>query len=113
MIRRPPISTLFPYTTLFRSIHPLADVYRFSASDTKFGVVEQEGGKIHLINSDGFHYQGFPLKGNSRFSIGLLKNAAYRFNVVTKPRDFPLIIEVVVGAAGKQVEAIGRTHQKS
>src|SRR3712207_8446063 len=25
MIRRPPRSTLFPYTTLFRSIYPLAD----------------------------------------------------------------------------------------
>src|SRR5256885_5595914 len=24
MIRRPPRSTLFPYTTLFRSLHPLA-----------------------------------------------------------------------------------------
>src|SRR3712207_7360983 len=24
MIRRPPRSTLFPYTTLFRSVHPLA-----------------------------------------------------------------------------------------
>src|SRR2546430_4085632 len=26
MIRRPPRSTLFPYTTLFRSAHPLRDV---------------------------------------------------------------------------------------
>src|SRR5258708_15345793 len=26
MIRRPPRSTLFPYTTLFRSIHKLADL---------------------------------------------------------------------------------------
>src|SRR2546425_10931747 len=26
MIRRPPRSTLFPYTTLFRSVHPFGDV---------------------------------------------------------------------------------------
>src|SRR3712207_8261120 len=26
MIRRPPRSTLFPYTTLFRSVHEVADV---------------------------------------------------------------------------------------
>src|SRR5688572_31730582 len=26
MIRRPPRSTLFPYTTLFRSLHPLREV---------------------------------------------------------------------------------------
>src|SRR2546429_6195584 len=28
MIRRPPRSTLFPYTTLFRSHHPIADGWR-------------------------------------------------------------------------------------
>src|SRR2546430_5707580 len=28
MIRRPPRSTLFPYTTLFRSLNNLADTYR-------------------------------------------------------------------------------------
>jgi hypothetical protein len=71
------------YVSFENKIHPLADIYRFSASDTKFGVVEQEGGKIHLINSDGSHYQGFPLKGNSRFSIGFLKSSAYRFNLIT------------------------------
>src|SRR5258708_16641013 len=27
MIRRPPRSTLFPYTTLFRSLHPELDVF--------------------------------------------------------------------------------------
>src|SRR5437868_13273575 len=30
MIRRPPISTLFPYTTLFRSAHPISFTCRFS-----------------------------------------------------------------------------------
>src|SRR5688572_31313775 len=34
MIRRPPRSTLFPYTTLFRSICPAAG--RISAGGTKF-----------------------------------------------------------------------------
>src|SRR2546428_6035996 len=28
MIRRPPRSTLFPYTTLFRSLHPAAQLVR-------------------------------------------------------------------------------------
>src|SRR5436190_9798859 len=28
MIRRPPRSTLFPYTTLFRSVHPLGEEVR-------------------------------------------------------------------------------------
>src|SRR2546429_5813419 len=32
MIRRPPRSTLFPYTTLFRSLHP-ADLHRLDLRD--------------------------------------------------------------------------------
>src|SRR5437870_8375755 len=33
MIRRPPISTLFPYTTLFRSLHPPPDSHLPAESD--------------------------------------------------------------------------------
>src|SRR3712207_7788360 len=46
MIRRPPRSTLFPYTTLFRSVHePLEDPM----------VVEQHdpGLVVHLVADDG------------------------------------------------------------
>jgi hypothetical protein len=66
-----------------KPIHVMADIYQFSSSDIKFGVVEQSGGKIHLINRDGSNYNGFPLKGLSRFSIGFLKTSAYRFNLIT------------------------------
>src|SRR2546430_12268523 len=40
MIRRPPRSTLFPYTTLFRSIEPTAANKRKNAliKDTEYGV---------------------------------------------------------------------------
>src|SRR3712207_8413180 len=34
MIRRPPRSTLFPYTTLFRSEHPDGDVMTFAYTST-------------------------------------------------------------------------------
>jgi hypothetical protein len=66
-----------------KPIYPMADIYQFSASDIKFGLVEQSGGRIHLINRDGSSYSGFPLKGMSRFSIGFLKTSAYRFNLIT------------------------------
>lgn len=66
-----------------KKIYPMADIYQFSASDIKFGIVEQSGGRIHLINRDGTNYSGFPLKGTSRFSIGFLKTSAYRFNLIT------------------------------
>src|SRR3712207_8728484 len=44
MIRRPPRSTLFPYTTLFRSIYlPLEDLARFdyAEEDLGAGVVDE------------------------------------------------------------------------
>ncbi len=62
---------------------PLSDIYRFSASDIKYGLVEKNDGHIHLINSDGSYYRGFPLSGMSRFSIGFLHSTAYRFNLIT------------------------------
>lgn len=64
------------------AIYPNIDVYQFSSTDIKLGVVEQKGGKIHLLNIDGTQYSGFPLKGVSRFSIGFLKSS-YRFNLIT------------------------------
>jgi hypothetical protein len=59
-----------------------ADIYRFSANDIKFGIVEKTGGKIHLLDKDGKDYKGFPLKGSGRFSIGFLKSSAYKFNLI-------------------------------
>jgi hypothetical protein len=63
-------------------INTHADVYQFSSDDIKFGILEKKGGRIHLINLDGQNYKGFPLKGNSRFSIGFFKSSAYRFNLI-------------------------------
>src|SRR2546426_9255022 len=37
MIRRPPRSTLFPYTTLFRSFHRYQDAFRFHLADQPQG----------------------------------------------------------------------------
>src|SRR3712207_8000774 len=61
MIRRPPRSTLFPYTTLFRSV-PVADVERRQAplrevllADRIAGiqVVVREGEEVHLVDARG------------------------------------------------------------
>src|SRR3712207_7255655 len=48
MIRRPPRSTLFPYTTLFRSIH--ADGV-FAVRNNLFCVVRTEGDPLLLANA--------------------------------------------------------------
>lgn len=58
------------------------DRYQFSAQNIKFGISEKDAGSIYLLNSDGRTYKGFPLKGNSRFSIGFLKSSASRFNLI-------------------------------
>ena len=59
----------------------VVDKYRFSSNDIKFGLHEENGNHIYLFNSDGTVYKGFPLIGNSRFSIGFLKTSS-RFNLV-------------------------------
>src|SRR5258708_8319853 len=38
MIRRPPRSTLFPYTTLFRSLHCCSDCYRVERTSSRAGL---------------------------------------------------------------------------
>ncbi|MBS2213068.1 DUF3352 domain-containing protein [Carboxylicivirga mesophila] len=63
------------------------DLYRFSAQNIKLGVSEKVNGHIHLLNADGRTYKGFPLKGNSRFSIGFLKSSASRFNLIVGGAD--------------------------
>lgn len=69
--------------TLPVKVLTMADLYKFSSSDHKIGLVGEEKSEIFLYNSDGTLYKGFPLKGTSRFSIGFLKSSAYRFNLIT------------------------------
>src|SRR5947199_1380681 len=69
MIRRPPRSTLFPYTTLFRSPDLRGHEYRCHASETRFGVhvsasLEKQDRKSTRLNSShlGISYAVFCLK---------------------------------------------------
>lgn len=70
-------------TELNKEVQTIGDVYKFSASDHKIGLISKDASSIFLFNSDGTLYKGFPLKGTSRFSIGFLKSSAYRFNLIT------------------------------
>src|SRR3989442_8617160 len=51
MIRRPPRSTLFPYTTLFRSRHP-APVEALRVADGEDGRVARHAGAVHRLDRD-------------------------------------------------------------
>jgi hypothetical protein len=63
-------------------ISMLPDVYQFSVNDLKLGITDRERNKIYLLNSDGSVYEGFPLEGSTRFSIGYFAGSDSRFNLI-------------------------------
>lgn len=63
-------------------ISDMPDIYKFSASDVKIGITDRSRNRIYLINSDGSLYNGFPLEGSTRFSIGYFKGSDSRFNLI-------------------------------
>jgi hypothetical protein len=56
--------------------------YYFSANDRRIGVVSREKGQIFLVDSDGEICEGFPLAGNSAFTIGFLQDDRQNFNLI-------------------------------
>jgi len=63
-------------------ISDMPDIYKFSASEVKIGITDRSRNRIYLINSDGSLYNGFPLEGSTRFSIGYFKGSDSRFNLI-------------------------------
>ncbi len=63
-------------------ISDVPDIYKFSASDIKIGITDRSRNRIYLVNSDGSLYEGFPLEGSTRFSIGYFKGSDSRFNLI-------------------------------
>jgi len=60
--------------------------YYFSYDDRKLGVVSRTSNEIYLFNSNGSVYNGFPLKGNTPFTIGYLENSSNHFNLLVGNR---------------------------
>src|SRR5256885_13217254 len=50
MIRRPPRSTLFPYTTLFRSLEAFREIFRRPARELPEDVALVERDRRHLVD---------------------------------------------------------------
>ena len=63
-------------------ISEMPDVYKFSAADIKIGINDRFRNRIYLINADGSLYEGFPLEGTTRFSIGYFAGSDSRFNLI-------------------------------
>lgn len=62
-------------------------IYTFSANNKKIGVVNPQENLIYLFNKDGSLYNGFPMSGNSRFSIGFFTSGSQHFNLVVGSAD--------------------------
>ena len=52
---------------------PSFNVYTLSANNKKIGINVPEENRIYLFNGDGSIYEGFPLEGNSGFSLRALQ----------------------------------------
>jgi hypothetical protein len=57
-------------------------IYSFSSNLKKVGVVDAALNRIYLYEPDGKLHEGFPLQGNSEFSIGKLSNNSDKVNLL-------------------------------
>jgi hypothetical protein len=72
---------------LHKRINARPIYFQFSSTDRKLGVVDKASEKIYLINNNGKVYDGFPLIGNSLYTIGILKNNYGKFNLIVGGRN--------------------------
>src|SRR5260370_27602190 len=77
MIRRPPRSTLFPYTTLFRSYSKTLATSQKGNFAPRFGFAYQANPKLVVRGGLGLFYNGFENRG---FSPNLGENYPFQFN---------------------------------
>ncbi len=61
--------------------------FSFSKNDRKLGIVSNKENKIYLINKDGSLYKGFPLKGNTPFSISYFEQNFSKFNLIVGSKE--------------------------
>src|SRR2546427_9451977 len=81
MIRRPPRSTLFPYTTLFRSVNgldPRAQVQVIQELAAGSGNVGMVGGQVADIEAEGKDIDLATLEGVHRWKTGKLIRTSVR-----------------------------------
>src|SRR5258708_3089858 len=73
MIRRPPRSTLFPYTTLFRSVTLTDATLKLTRAERGYIFLKDEEGKLRL--AAGRNYKGEPLLDDKTISHSILEEA--------------------------------------
>jgi len=63
------------------------NVYAFSQGLKKIGVVSRDENRIYLFNPDGSLHHGFPLAGNTEFSIGKISGETGYFSLIVGSND--------------------------
>ena len=58
------------------------NIYSFSSKTKKIGIVESAVNRIYLFDSAGKLHEGFPLQGNSEFSIGNISKNSNQLNLI-------------------------------
>lgn len=61
--------------------------YKLSSTKIAIGITESESANIYLIDSKGQTLQGFPLRGKTRFSIGVMKSGQAYYNLIVGGND--------------------------
>lgn len=64
------------------AISTTPNIFSFDKDDVKIGITTSNDNQIHLITSKGEEYDGFPLQGNTDFSIGKFSNNQEYFNIL-------------------------------
>ena len=62
-------------------------IFDFPDRSRKIGIADTTENRIYLVNSDGSICNGFPLEGNSMFTIDFQKNESGQFNIITGTPD--------------------------
>lgn len=71
------------FETKFKSdISTTPIILSFGKNDVRIGVTTADKNQIHLLTLNGKEYDGFPLQGNTDFSIGKFSNNQEYFNVL-------------------------------
>jgi len=67
---------------LDRPIGHQPNIYTFATGLKKVGVIDAASNRIYLFNPNGKLHQGFPLYGNSEFTIGKLSDSSTGLNLI-------------------------------
>ena len=69
------------------NISSTPNIYMFANNNRKVGVVCRAENRVYLVNNDGSLYDGFPLHGNTDFTIGFFNPGNSYFNLVVGNQD--------------------------